>query len=249
LNSQTVNYIVLDNVGSQVQPDIFTIDSDNAVTIDFISPRTGTANIFRCIDQALVNTATSTVTSGTLESRGAVVTLTTTTGIENNSASTIYWDEVITDTDGFFNVNETAQGGSAFTIPAGITKVRLSAQGEFAQDSTGVRQWFMLKNGAFGDTRLPHDTRAAGTTGGNSAASLTSAAVDVTEGDVFVFNTFQNSGGTLNANPVGSTTRTWFMLEVLEPVTVTGIATGGTTGGGSATIDEGQVAFIAQIFG
>jgi len=50
LDTIKVNYIVLDDIGGQVMPDLFTIDSADQVTIDFINPRTGIANIFACIE-------------------------------------------------------------------------------------------------------------------------------------------------------------------------------------------------------
>jgi hypothetical protein len=48
LNTETVNYIVLDSSGSEVEPDSFTVDSKDQVTIVFASAQDGIANIFPC---------------------------------------------------------------------------------------------------------------------------------------------------------------------------------------------------------
>jgi hypothetical protein len=48
-----VNYVVLDNSGSQIQPDDFTVVDDNQVTLGFVSDRTGIANIFACVDDTV----------------------------------------------------------------------------------------------------------------------------------------------------------------------------------------------------
>jgi len=54
LDTDKVNYIVLDDAGSQVQSDDFTINSTDEVQIGFVNPRTGVANIFAGIDDAVV---------------------------------------------------------------------------------------------------------------------------------------------------------------------------------------------------
>jgi hypothetical protein len=81
LGTQTVNYIVLDNSGSQVQPDDFTIVDDNQVSIDFVTDRTGIANIFACVDDEV------TFEGGSFSSITAV-TGTFTTGITVGTGTT-----------------------------------------------------------------------------------------------------------------------------------------------------------------
>ena len=71
--------------------------------------------------------------------------------------------------------------------------------------------------------------------------------VETEDGDYFIVIARQRSGVTVTSDNTFGTVV--FHLEVKEPVTVTGISSGGGSGGGGGSaIDEGQVAFIAQVF-
>jgi hypothetical protein len=58
--------------------------------------------------------------------------------------------------------------------------------------------------------------------------------ITVSGGESFVVSLRQHSGTTLSCDP--AINRSWFSIEVIEPVTVTGIGTGG--GGGASTLQE-----------
>jgi len=244
LDSPVVNYIVLDSIGGQVQPDLFTIDNDNAVTIDFISSRTGTAHIFRCIDEALVNTSTSATSSGIVEFQGALITSSSGIVVPDSTNLALPFDTVEYDTGSFF----TGSFPTRLTVPAGVDKVRLTAAADWGNDPTNNRSIIIMSNeeAVFTVPGLPGQKGLA-STHFSSLQNVITAVVDVVEDDYFFIHAFQNSGGDEDIDGTGAT---FFSIEVMAPVTVTGIATGGSGGtGGSSTIDEGQVVFLSQVFG
>ena len=107
LATEMVNYILLDDTGSQFQPDDFTVVDPNQVTFDFVSNRTGIANIFAC-------------TSGTVTFQGGhfsnivAVTGTFTEGITVGSGTTYITGEGI-DTPELKIAGETPNFGAEFS--------------------------------------------------------------------------------------------------------------------------------------
>lgn len=133
----------------------------------------------------------------------------------------VTYDTVIRDTEGFFNPTYPTR----FTIPAGITKVRLMGQQVFASNTTGLRQAVIRKNyptppasSLAGDLApgwyygVPATTALAngGTT---SDMQIQTPVLDVYEGDIFEYEVHQASGGSLN---LLASRGVWFEIEVIE---------------------------------
>lgn len=119
--------------------------------------------------------------------------------------ATMNWGEAL------YGDHWSVSNPTRLTVPTGATKVRVTAQGAFASNSTGQRQYEILMNGGY------PQGRGANYLAPNPAASTVttaqSAIVNVVPGDYFEVVAFQNSGGSLN---VLASTTTWFMLEVIE---------------------------------
>ncbi|KKL75009.1 hypothetical protein LCGC14_2059180, partial [marine sediment metagenome] len=108
INAQTGPSITIDSAGLGIS----VITEGNTITVSGITPSNGAF-------------------------RGAVVHMTTATGIVSGDFPDIYWDTEILDTDDFFDSSPGL--GNIFTIPAGVTKIRLGGVGEFANDEIGHR--------------------------------------------------------------------------------------------------------------
>jgi hypothetical protein len=112
LGTDVVNYVVLDNSGSQIQPDDFTVVDDNQVTLGFVSDRTGIANIFACVDDTVTF-------NGGVFSNLVAVTGTFTEGITVGSGTTFISGEGI-DTPELKIAGETPNFGGGAPSSSGI---------------------------------------------------------------------------------------------------------------------------------
>lgn len=136
--------------------------------------------------------------------RGARLQLVSATSVANNTfAAFASWPTPLADTNNFW-----ASGSpSRFTIPAGVTKVRLVGKTFWANSSTGQRWCFVRKNGADLVEGGGMITQAAF----ESTTTITSGTVSVVAGDYFELLVAQNTGGALNL-----TTPSYFEIEVIE---------------------------------
>lgn len=96
-------------------------------------------------------------------------------------------------------------------VPAGVTKIRLSASVVFSPNSTGQRFVGMIKNGSLA-AGMP-SSQSSGSSALVSSCSIVSAVLSVVEGDYFELRVAQGSGGSL---PILPDPRTWFQIEVVE---------------------------------
>lgn len=117
------------------------------------------------------------------------------------------WDSEEYDTSSF---HDTVTNNERITIPAGVSRVRLTAGVVWASNSTGNRAVTFNKTGSTfrgGSSEL--DVAISST----MAMHISSAVVTVTSGNYFTVTAAQDSGGALNVN---AENRTFFALEVIE---------------------------------
>ncbi len=154
--------------------------------------------------------------------RGALVWLTdlftTSLGSDNsrnvtlthNNNITISWVEAVYDTDNFWN----ATAPTLFTIPDGVSRVRMSGSSNIENNTTGLRQT-LIRNGD--NTPFPgmsSDKRAASASGSfDMTSGGGTAIISVSPGDTFIMRVFQNSTVSLELQAVDDT---WFAIEVIE---------------------------------
>ncbi len=143
---------------------------------------------------------------------GALAYRTSAQSISNSSATTVTWNGTEYDTGVATYGAAFWNSAGRFTIPSGVTKIRIGASASWASSSAGLRSVNIKKNGsAF--TGQPH-VRGSATT----AIMLQqgwSPVINVTAGDYFEVVVFQTSGGSLNLEG-SSTEPTWFAIEVVK---------------------------------
>lgn len=137
--------------------------------------------------------------------KGVLLTLNSNQTLENSGFEKIKWDKTIYNISGFWS----ADSPERITIPAGVKKVRLSANTIWESNNDGTRRIRVLKNGSYSDGLLYFNNPA----GGTSAVGGSSAVVEVSEGDYFEFQAQQTSKTNLELR---SDPYTWFALEVVE---------------------------------
>lgn len=118
------------------------------------------------------------------------------------------------DTD---EIHDGSTNNTRLTVPAGVTKVRLSGSVAWAGNTTGRRALRMYKNGVGSFAGNPHSTQSGYSV--SHGQSVSSGALAVTGGDYFELVVYQDSGAALdvNENVFGLNERdTWFCMEILE---------------------------------
>ena len=142
--------------------------------------------------------------------RGALVTHTTNT--TNISGGVILdWDTESFDTDGF---HDTVTNNSRFTIPAGVTKVKISAQIALTDLSVSSETFLSFRINGGNLSPVVQGTYKDDSTGGfsNRAYQIESYVIDVVEGDYLEIRVNNSS----TSNDDIKATDTWFSLEVVE---------------------------------
>lgn len=137
--------------------------------------------------------------------KGARVKRTTNLSLASGIATTLAWQAAELDTTAFWS----AGAPTRLTVPAGVTKVRITANARFDAASAGARQILIFKNGATFNGRGA--IQMAGQT--NAELNIVSAVVPVVAGDFFECQAFQGSGSALNLMAHEST---WLQIEVVE---------------------------------
>ncbi|WP_413613048.1 beta strand repeat-containing protein [Bdellovibrio sp. HCB-110] len=127
-------------------------------------------------------------------------------GTSATAVTPISWNVAIYDTGSFWN----ADSPTRFTIPAGVTLVRLcgNAYGYFTTGS-GMIGAGIHKNGAFAPG-LPHQLNEGHTNSTPYITSFCSSPVVVTTGDYLEMTFGPNGAGTVT---IPNDTRTWFSIE------------------------------------
>jgi len=146
----------------------------------------------------------------TAPSRGATVRVNSQT-INPSAGYTFDWDIEDVDTDGFFNAAGTLAQRQEFVIPAGVTKVKLSAMIYINSSITSGQIWTLsiTKNNIY---RYNGGTLNGGQIGyGNILGGVATGVVDVVPGDIFrCFCQSPDTSVTLDDN------LSWYQIEVVE---------------------------------
>lgn len=133
---------------------------------------------------------------------GALVQLTSPETIPDNLGTVIPWDATVYDVGGWWSVGNPTR----LTVPAGVSRVIVSCNIQWAANNVGERLVVQRKNdGTFpgqGASRLVPIELAD--------ANVHSAVVDVVAGDFFEILVVQKSGGSLNLNDTPSN---WFAIR------------------------------------
>lgn len=148
--------------------------------------------------------------------RGATLQLDSDFTVTDDVATVINWDSTSLDTDGFFSIVNP----SRITIPAGVSRIRLTAGFALSLLASGVRAiGFMTKNGAqdngeaLGRLHIVAETASDGVGG-----TMSSGILKVIPGDYFEFTVNQNSATdeTLPGGATADAEHNFFSIEVLE---------------------------------
>jgi len=140
--------------------------------------------------------------------RGALVKRLGVSTIPNSTPIIINWHADEYDTD---NIHSIVSNTDRLYVPAGVTKVRLTANGNWANNSTGTRALFMQKNGNNDFIGMGITVQSAQDTSDNN---ISSAVLTVTGGDYFLLYVYQSSGGNLAF--ANDQDRAWFAMEIIE---------------------------------
>lgn len=143
------------------------------------------------------------------EFHGAIAYLNAVQSIADSTNTAISFNATNYDTDSFW----TGGSPTRITIPTGlgITKVRLSANLQYDNNTTGSRTIQINKNGSGVYIGRVGMAGSAASSGGGFSLNGSTAVISVVDGDYFELNTSQNSGGALNAQA----TNTWLSIEVI----------------------------------
>ncbi len=143
--------------------------------------------------------------------RGALVYDVSDQTITNNTWTAVNFDTEVYDTD---TIHDTSTNNTRFTIPTGITRVRLSANIRFTANDTEQRGARFQLNGSdfIGQAEQlvhhPDSTNA-------SMQNISSGVIDCVATNYFELEVYQNSSGNLDL--LGdSGIATWFSIEIIQ---------------------------------
>ncbi len=146
--------------------------------------------------------------SVTPPSQGCLLSSTATQAITTSTATAVAWDSEIYDTDSF---HDNVTNNTRITIPAGVTKVKLTGGIVWETNASGFRRVTMTKNGSSFDGR--GHTFNTTSPNANMFQNVVSAELDVAENDYFELIAEHDRGSNLN---VVNNTATWFSCVALE---------------------------------
>lgn len=126
--------------------------------------------------------------NNTVIGRSGLVQLSADQSIPNVADTAIAFSTITTNRLG------VSLSGGAVSIPPGVNRVKVTAGGFWADNSTGTRVLRLIKNGA----AFPGSAQQKNTGAGFTAQNLTSAIFEVAPGDTIGLIAFQGSGGPLN---------------------------------------------------
>jgi hypothetical protein len=157
----------------------------------------------------------SIISGSTAEFSGCLLKKSTGQSIPNNTLNQfLTWDQEVYDT-GYNGTpfHDTVTNNTRITVPAGVTKVRLSGQVDWGFGDNGYRIVVITKNGTSpgGYVGAAVDQRNA-VIGGSTIQPLVTPVVDVEEGDYFELRVLHTAGVAVDVDPVDST---WFAIEVV----------------------------------
>lgn len=150
----------------------------------------------------LVNGSTTARLNGS-----TLVTLGSAPSIANVTETAVSWTTVSDDLGAWAGGNPTR-----LTVPAGMTRARLSWQLSWTANATGFRRCRVRKNGTTLDIAgAPQSTMPSVGAGDIPMVTGCSAILPVSAGDYFEAMAYQNSGGALSL--YSTLTASWFSME------------------------------------
>lgn len=185
----------------------FVTVGDPSVVIAGVSGKITVREIGNKFDGPFVVTGNSERQNHSLTGRRALVEKAANQSIANSSAVTLTWDALTTANN---DLGATLSSSTGLVIPAGVSKVRVSAGVVWASSASGARYLAIYKNGT--NVRgLPQDRRSA--VSSTLFMTITSAAIPVVAGDVLTVVAIQDSGGAIN---IEGSTACWFEVEAVS---------------------------------
>lgn len=124
------------------------------------------------------------------------------------------WQTADYDTDGFWNAGQSTR----FTVPAGVSKVRVSGQVVVTVAATAHSMYCsILKNGSsdYRGSPITHVRQSASGFFNNEYLIPAGAAIPVVAGDYFELR-INGSGVAVSMNDIVLSARNWFSIEVVE---------------------------------
>ncbi len=140
--------------------------------------------------------------------RGAAARLTADESIANNTTTAVPWDSTIEDVGGFWS----ALNPTRLTVPAGVTRIRVTGNVNWDVNGTGKRIAWIDKNGGPFAGRPAVEQQAVSSAGSTTRQNLTSRPIAVIAGDYFELKVFQNAGA---SRLVLSGNDSWLSIEAL----------------------------------
>lgn len=222
-----VNTDVVNNVLEQIEKDDFVADiistdsgnlldvgTDNKLSV-IDSTITLQGNTFNGNSQLVKTTSAgllpaldgSNLTNITTTFNGCRLKRSATQAVATGTATAIQWNVEDFDTNSFHDISTNP---TRITIPANISKIKLTAGTAFAANSTGNRSTYIYKNGS----ALVVSTSTPTTSAGELQQNIHSGVIPVSKNDYFEVFVIQSSGGNLNIN--GNVEYVFFSLEVVD---------------------------------
>lgn len=146
--------------------------------------------------------------------RGALVRLSNNANTTSGSTNFLNFSDSVSvyDTD---SIVQNDLGVAALVVPAGVTKIRLTAQVEFAANSTGTRNLRMDIDPSGTLTGLGWMEVVPAPSPATTNFNITSAVIEVVAGNAYRLVFGQTSGGNLNVLS-GTNGGTWFAMQIIE---------------------------------
>lgn len=141
--------------------------------------------------------------------RGALVYKSANQSLSDDTTTVLTWNTETYDTD---SIHDNVVSNSYLLVPAGVTRVRLSARVYFASNATGRRSLNIYNDTASVVGQATENIPSPGAF--SFPITLTTAVMTVTPGDSLAISAIQNSGGALNV--LGGATSSWFAMEIIE---------------------------------
>ncbi|MBI1386716.1 MAG: DUF2793 domain-containing protein [Rhizobiales bacterium] len=160
-------------------------------------------------DTGTVTFPNTTIGGGGGAYRGALVQLSASESIPNNTFTVVPWDAEAYDTDAIWS----AGNPSRLTVPSGVTKIQILGHCAWNSNATGGRAARLSKNGNSMTEYSAFANDSANASGVHGAPVL-GPIIEVTGGDYFEIEVFQSSGGNLDLQ--GPHRGTWAMMIIWE---------------------------------
>ena len=141
--------------------------------------------------------------------RGALVSKTGAQTLTTAVSTALVFQAEDYDTDA---IHDNSVNNTRLTVPAGVTRVRLSCSVEFGPHGTGVRQLLFKKDAGF-VPGIPVVSLPTSPVSQIHYQGALSAALTVVGGEYFELFAMQTSGGDL---AVAAADFTWFSMEIIE---------------------------------